>query len=124
MSRQVGMVCAGALLIATAGCSLDSFLVSFTGRDGKQHVVAGSADQVALNLQAALGKAGVAVTATRDGEDIRLAGTTRSGSKFYLRLKRQKTYAGENTAVAIEWEREADDSFWLTVVQILTAPPA
>ena len=34
MSRGAGVVCAGALLLA-AGCSLDSFLVSFAGPGGK-----------------------------------------------------------------------------------------
>jgi hypothetical protein len=119
MTRRVGVVCAAALLLAAAGCSLNSFLVSATGRDGKQQVVAGSVDEVSARLQAALGHVGVAVTATPQGEDMRLAGVTRSGKKFALVLKRQKTDNVERTAIAVEWEKEADEQFWFAVVDLL-----
>ncbi len=46
MSRHVGALCAGALLLAAGGCSLDSFLVSFQEPGGKRQVIAGSVDQV------------------------------------------------------------------------------
>jgi hypothetical protein len=119
MTRRVGVVCAAALLLAAAGCSLGSFLVSATGSDGKQQVVAGSVDEVSARLQAALGHVGVAVMANRQGEDARLTGVTRSGKKFTLVLKRQKTEGVERTAIAVEWEKEADDQFWLAVVDLL-----
>ena len=119
MTRRVGVGCAAALLLAAAGCSLGSFLVSATGSDGKQQVVAGSVDEVSARLQAALGHVGVAVTATRQGEDMRLAGVTRSGKKFALVLKRQKTDNAERTAIAVEWEKESDDQFWFSVVGLL-----
>jgi hypothetical protein len=99
-------------------------LIGLTGPGGKQQVVAGSVDQVSANLQAALGRIGVAATSTRDGQDVRIAGSTRSGRKFALLLRRQKTDAGERTAVAIEWEKDADEQFWLTVVQLLLSSEA
>ena len=119
MTRRVGVVCAAALLLAAAGCSLSSFLVSATGSDGKQQVVAGSVDEVSARLQASLSHLGVSVTATRQGEDVRLVGVTRSGKKFALVLKRQKAENVERTAIAVEWEREADEQFWLAVVDLL-----
>jgi hypothetical protein len=119
MTRRVGVACAAALLLAAAGCSLGSFLVSATGSDGKQQVVAGSVDEVSARLQAALGHVGVAATADRQGEDVRLAGVTRSGKKFALVLKRQKTENVERTAIAVEWEKEADEQFWFAVVNLL-----
>jgi hypothetical protein len=123
MSRAVGGVCAVALVFAAAGCSSLSFLLSGTGPGGKQQVVAGSVDQVSANLQATLGRAGIAVSATPEGQDVRLAGKTRSGKKFALLLKRQQTEAGEKTVVAIDWEKDADEEFWLALVELLLSPP-
>ena len=119
MTRQMGVVCAAALLLAATGCSLGSFLVSATGSDGKPQVVAGSVDEVSARLQAALGHVGVAVAADRQGEDVRLAGVTSTGKKFALLLKRQKTENVERTAIVIQWEKEADEAFWLAVVDLL-----
>jgi hypothetical protein len=119
MTRRLGVVCAAALLLAAAGCSLGSFLVSMTGPDGKQQVVAGSVDEVSARLQAALGHVGVTVMENRQGQDVRLTGVTRSGKKFALVLKRQKTENVERTAIAVEWEKEADEQFWLAVVDLL-----
>ncbi len=119
MTRRLGVVCAAALLVATAGCSLNSFLVSATGPDGKQQVVAGSVDEVSARLQASLSRVGVQVLASRQGEDVRLTGATRSGKRFALVLKRQKADNVERTAIAVEWEKEADDQFWSAVVDLL-----
>ena len=119
MTRRIGVVCAAALLLAATGCSLGSFLVSATGPDGKPQVVAGSVDEVSARLQAALGHVGVVVTADRQGEDMRLAGVTRTGKKFVLLLKRQKAGNVERTAIAVQWEKEADEAFWLAVVDLL-----
>ncbi len=123
MSRPVGEVCAAALLSAAVGCSSLSFLLSGAGPGGKQQVIAGSVDQVSASLQATLGRAGIAVSATPEGQDVRLAGQTRSGKKFALLLQRQQTDAGEKTVVAIHWEKEADEDFWLALVELLLSPP-
>ncbi len=124
MSRHIGMIGAAALLVVAAGCSASSFLLSFASPNGKQQVVSGSVDQVSMKLQGTLSHAGFAVTSNRQGEDVRLAGVTKSGKKFALLLKRQKTNNGENTVVSVEWEKDADEQFWLTVLEMLAAAEA
>jgi hypothetical protein len=124
MFRRVGAVCAGVLLCAVVGCTLDSFLVSVTGRDGRQQVVAGSVDDVSAHLQAALGRTGILVNINHQGSDVRIAGKTRSGKSFALVLKEQNAGGTRQTAVGIEWQGEADEAFWGTIVEVLaTAPP-
>jgi hypothetical protein len=124
MLRRAGSIVAAAVLAAVTGCTPGSFLVALQGGNGKQQVVAGSVDQVSANLQAALGRLGISATATRQGEgDIRLSGVTKKGKQFYLVLKRKQTDAGERTAISVEWADGADEEFWLSVVQLFTAPP-
>jgi hypothetical protein len=124
MSRRLGVVCAAALLAAAAGCTVDSFLASFTGPNGQQEVVAGSVDQVSANLQAALGRVGVQATATHQGQDVRLSGVTHSGRKFTLLLTRQNAGGAEKTVIAVQWEADADEQFWLMVLQMVMASSA
>ncbi len=121
--RRLGMVCAAALLLAAAGCSAGSFLLSFMGSGGKQQVVSGSVDQVSANLKAALDKVNIIVTVNPQADGaIKLCGETKKHKRFALLLKRQKTYGGESTAISIEWEDEADEQFWLTVLDLLVQP--
>jgi hypothetical protein len=123
MSRCVGMLCAAALVGIAAGCSANSFLLSFIGSDGKQQVVSGSVDQVSTNLQAALSNVGIVATLNKQGDDVRLAGVTKSGKRFALVLKQKKTMSGDSTIISLEWEKDADEQFWATVLELLTAPP-
>ncbi len=123
MSRRVGIVCGAALLFALMGCSAGSFFLSLVGSGGKQQIVSGSVDEVSANLQAALRNVNiiVAVNPQTDGT-IRLCGETKSHKRFALLLKRQKTSGGDSTAISIDWENEADEQFWLTVVDLLVRP--
>jgi hypothetical protein len=125
MFRHIGIVCAGLLLCAVVGCTIDSFLVSITGRDGSPKVVSGSVDEVAMSLQAALSRVQIIVQMDRAGPDIRLAGMTQSGKKFTLVLRDQSTAGSRKTAVAVEWEGGVDEKFWGLVLEVLTAsgPP-
>ena len=122
MSRPLGIVCAAALLCAAAGCSASSFLLSFVSPNGKQQVVSGSVDQVSAQLRGALSNTGFMVAMSRQDQDVRLSGKTKTGKTFVLVLKRQKTGSGDNTAISIEWEKDADEQFWLTVVELLASP--
>jgi hypothetical protein len=119
------MACAASLLIMSAGCSASSFFLSYISSGGKQQVVSGSVDEVSAHLQAALGNIGIIVAATPDGDDLRLAGVTKDDKRFVLLLKREKTSRGESTIISIDWEKDADEQFWLSVVQMLATrrPP-
>ena len=119
MSRSMGMAFAASLLIVAAGCSAASFFLSDIGSGGKQQVVSGSVDDVSAHLQAALSNVGIIAAATPDGDDLRLAGVTKGGKRFVLLLKRQKTSRGESTVISIDWEKDADEQFWLSVVEML-----
>lgn len=123
MSRRMGIVCAAALLFVAAGCSAESFLLSWAGSGGKQQIVSGSVDQTSANVQAALKNMGIIVSASQVGEEVRLIGETKSHNRFVLVLKRRLTSSGESTAISIEWEKDADEQFWLAVLEQLAAPP-
>ncbi len=124
MSRRLGIVCAAALLFAAAGCSASSFFLSWVGSGGKQQVVAASLDDVSAHLQASLNKIHILVAVSPMDEDtVKLNGQTKSGKRFALVLKRQKTSSGERTAISIEWEQGADEAFWATVLELLVTPP-
>jgi hypothetical protein len=123
MSRRLWIVCAAALLFAAAGCSASSFFLSWVGSGGKQQVVSGSLDDVSARLQASLSKVNIIVAVnSMDENTVKLNGQTKSGKRFALVLKRQNTSRGEGTAITIEWENEADDAFWATVLELLVKP--
>jgi hypothetical protein len=124
MSRPVGAVCAVTLLLA-AGCSSLALMLSGPRPERKQQVIACPMDQVSAHLQATLGRAGITVTTTPEGQGLRLDGITRLGRKFVLRLTRQPTDMGEKTRITLDWETDPDEQFWLTVLEMLVplAPP-
>jgi len=123
MSRRLGSVFVAALLIAAAGCTAGSFLLSWAGTNGKQQIVSGSMDEVAAHLRASLGKLNIAVAVNpMDDGTIKLNGQTKSGRRFALVLNRHTTSRGEGTAVTVEWEKDADEQFWASVLELLVAP--
>jgi hypothetical protein len=71
-----------------------------------------------------LGNAGIALTETREGRDVRLAGTTRSGKKFALVLKQQYAGGGPRTSVGVVWEDGPDEEFWGIVTELLISRKA
>ena len=124
MSRRLGMVCAAALLIAAAGCEAGSFLMSWVGSGGKRQVVSGSVNDVAARLQASLGKVNILVALNNMGDGtLKLSGQSKSGTRFHLVLKPQMTNRGESTAITVEWEKDADEEFWASVLDLLVEPP-
>jgi hypothetical protein len=125
MLRRMETMCAAALLIAAVGCSAGSFLLSWVGSGGKKQVVTGSINDVAARLQASLGKLNIIVAVNpMDNDTIKLNGQTKSGQRFALVLKRQTTSQGESTAITVEWEKDADEEFWATVLELLVKPEA
>ncbi len=125
MSRCLGMVCAGVLLCATAGCTLDSLFLSLTGSSNrKEQTVALSVNQASAAIHATLGsKFEIMVTQSKDGEEVHLEGQTKQGKKFAFILQKQKSDVGERTVVAFEGEKEAEGLLWDAVFLAMTAGP-
>lgn len=124
MSRCLGVVGAGALLLAVSGCALDAFLVPTAGVAGPQQIVAGSVAVVSAQLEEGLANAGVSVMTKRVGTERRLAGITPSGKAFCLHLYEKNGAGGEKTLVRIRWgTRDTDAAFWRSVQAMLTTAP-
>jgi len=123
MARRLGIVCAGVLLVAVAGCTLDSFLVQGQGPSQKL-VVAAPVNVVHECLQQMLADAGIAVRTNLVGEDHRTVGQTRTGKIFCFHLRPEKGEGAEKTRLTLVWDKEVDEEFWRTVVQALATPAA
>jgi hypothetical protein len=124
MRRGICALCA-ALLLA-AGCDLQgNFLVKSPlpctswGKPQGDRVVAASLDSVSQSTQDSLKALGIETTSSQQGDDVRISGMTRTGSKFAFVLHRVKTSTGETTRVRIEWEKSEDAKANPTVVNIL-----
>jgi hypothetical protein len=127
MSRTLGILCAGALVLATAGCTLDSFFLSLTGSASrKEQTVALSVDQVKASLRTTLGNSGIVmVSESRDGEAVYLKGKTPNGKEFKFVLQRQKSDNADRTLVAFEGDKEAETLLWgAAIMSIMQPPPA
>jgi hypothetical protein len=123
MSRSLGILCAGAFLVATAGCTLDSLFLSFTGSSNrKEQAVTVSVDQVGASLHATLGKFGVKVEDSRNGEELHFKGVTTTGKKFEFIVQRQKSDFGERTVIAFEGDKEAEALLWLAAISAIVNP--
>jgi hypothetical protein len=118
------MAGAGALLLAVAGCSLDSFLAPLPGLSGRQQVVADKLERVSARLQEGLGDAGITVLTKPVGPEMRLAGMTKSGKVFCLHLYAEKAGGADRTLVRVKWDREADEPFWQLVVSLVATRAA
>jgi hypothetical protein len=118
MSRSLAAV--GVFLLASAGCSLTPLLAPHP----EQQVVAAPLDRVATRIQDGLSEAGVPVLTKRVGTEVRLAGMTRSGKVFCLHLYAKQVEGADKTLVRVQWDREADEPFWQTVVRICAANAA
>ena len=123
MSRSLGLAGAGVLLLAAAGCSFDSFLTPGLSLR-QQQVVSAPLVRVSAQLQEGLSEAGIHVLSKPVGQEMRLAGMTKSKKVFCLHLYAEKEGKAERTLVRIKWDREADEAFWQTVVQIVTETAA
>jgi len=120
MSRLVWIVGVAAALMA-AGCLTGSFLGRSQGVVSGPRVVAGSVNAVSQAIQQGLCEVGIAAVEKRDHEDVLLVGVTGTGKVFCVRLRAQKAQESARTAVSIQWDREADETFWRTVVELLPA---
>ncbi|SRR5260370_11011787 len=126
MSRSLGIVCAGAFMLATAGCTLDSFFLSFTGPSNrKEQAVTVSVDQVSASLHATLSRfPEIKIEDSRNGEELHLKGVTKTGKKFEFIVQRQRTDFGDHTVVAFEGDKETEALLWSAAIIAITNPPA
>jgi hypothetical protein len=117
MSRLMGTALAGALLLLT-GCSFDSFSLQSTFRSGPkdEQEVAGSPALLAEATFRSLQNANIYARRTQQGETIKIEGSTQSQNHFTLVFERR---AGDKTNVRVEWEKDADPTFWPLVLQML-----
>ncbi len=128
MSRRVGAVCAGVLLVATVGCALNELRLPFGGPPSPHQVAAGRVEEVSTRLQAGLAEAGITVLTKFQGEELRMAGMTKGSKVFCLHLTREKPKGeekegrAEKTRVRLQWDREADEELWPTILRSLAAP--
>ena len=117
-----GKCALGLVWLVLMGCvGTDQFNLQYMQSTfwGGDRVVAASVESVSESTQAGLTRLGMKVVSIPQGQDVRLTGVTRGGKRFALVLKRQKADSVERTAIAVEWEKEADDQFWAAVVDLL-----
>jgi hypothetical protein len=111
------------LALLAGGCVPGvAFLVQGTNPAGGQQVVAGRLEVVSATVQASLGKMGLFVQITREGEAIHLKGKTRTGKPFVIILQRVMDEGSEQTRIRVEWEEEADQAFWIEFLGLVTRP--
>ena len=116
MSRSV-MLCASLVLIATVGCVNDSFLAHFSGTARYRQVVDGTPGLVSTVLEEGFNGVGVTMFVKRQGEEIRLAGQTKSGQVFcvYVRPGRAAA-ASANSVVTVKWDNQPDEELWKSIL--------
>jgi hypothetical protein len=104
----MGLVLAGVLLGAAAGCLSGSPQTSTSSPAAKPKpkVVAGGVRKVAAGIFEALADAGVVVVEKRQDEEVRLVGAAPSGKMFAVVLRPAR--AGDGTEIAVAWGGEPD----------------
>lgn len=107
------MVRAGAalLLVLAVGCRVPEFLrVNYLQAPGPggDRVVLGSLEAVAQSTESSLQQLGFSTVQTREGQDIRIACTTRRGGTFHFVLTQVATAEGERTRIQLDLETSQD----------------
>jgi hypothetical protein len=117
----MGLVLAGALLGAAAGCLSGSPQTSAPSPAAKpkRKVVAGGVRKVSAGIFEALADAGVVVVEKRQDEEVRLVGAAPSGKMFAVVLRPART--GDGTEIAVAWGGEPDKQVAQVLRQALEA---
>ncbi len=121
MRRCLGKACAGMLLIAVAGCTLDSFLNPQIVVWGPKVTVSCAVAEVATKLRNGLSEEGLLVRTNRMGSDYRISSQWKSGTVFCLHLQQVSEEDGVKTRVRMQWDRGGDKELWQLILKILNA---
>lgn len=122
MRRCLGRACAGLLLLAVAGCTVDSFLSRQVVVWGPKVTVPGTVAEVAAKLRDGLGEQGLLLRTNRVGTDYRISSLWKSGTVFCLHLQQMNDEDGSKTRVRMQWDRGGDKELWQLVLTLLNAP--
>lgn len=123
MCRCLGRTCAVVLMLAAAGCTLDSFLMPQVVY-GPKATVADTAAEVSAKLQDGLSEAGIMWVVKRVGDDLRIAGVApKSRTAFCVHLKEKRIDGRVQTLVRMQWDRGGDEELWQQIRTILNLPP-
>ena len=123
MCRCLAGLCAGVLLLAACGCTLDSFLLPQSVVYGPKQVVPGSVAEVLAKLQDGL-SADMMLGVRRVGSGYRIASVWKSHLSFCLHLSEKRVDGRAQTLVRMQWDRGGDEELWQLVLKILNAPAA
>ena len=123
MFRRAGMVCAGTLVVAFAGCALQFGNTAVElGVKVNEQLVTDALDHVADRIQREMERLGLQVIVNHEVESVRLTSTTKGGQKFVVVLSRVQGRAGEQTRLHIDWDQGSDKALWLQL--LLVAGPS
>jgi hypothetical protein len=122
MCRCLGGACAGVLLLAAAGCTLDSFLMPQMCVWGPTRVVPGSVGAISDKLQTGLSTAGLMLTCKRVGSDFRIGSIYQKRTVFCLHLREKMVNGRINTEVRMQWDRGGNEELWQLILRILSSP--
>lgn len=127
MRRCLGKACAGVLLLAVTGCTLDSFLNrQIMVYAPTKLVVPGTVAETAAKLRDDLSEDGLLLKprTNRVGSDYRIVSQTKAGLVFCLHLQQVNDEDGVKTRVRMQWDRGGDTELWQRIEKILNAPSA
>jgi hypothetical protein len=122
MRQCLEKACAGVLLFAVAGCTVDSFLNRQIVVYGPKLIVPGTVADVSAKLRNGLSEAGLMLNTNRMGPDYRIVSQSSSGKVFCLHLQQLNEEDGIKTRVRMQWDRGGDKELWQLVLKTLNVP--
>lgn len=119
MCRCLAGMCAGVLLLAASGCTLDSFLLPQSVVYGPKQIVPASVADVSAKLQNGLSEAGMMLGVKRVDYGYRIVSVWKNHLSFCLHLSEKKVEGRMQTLVRMQWDRGGDEELWQLILKIL-----